>query len=144
MIRIVLLVCVFLFATGPSRAQDITQAVGAIPPEVEGIRYLGSWKRDDVDGTYRLIVVRKDRESQRLFVQWVARPGDGVAARIVDTAEIAEFAALKTVITTLTFDDDGQDLALYIGTMKASNGDDTTYEAIIRAPDDILFGPASN
>ncbi len=128
-----------LLSNAPSLADNISDAVGAIPPGVEQIYFAGSWTAGDKGGTYRVIVVRGATKptTARIFVQWIALDGSG--ASVAQSVEVKEFTELKVDAADVFAEGDVDGLAIHVDT---SDGDG--YELFASAPGEYRFGRSSN
>lgn len=130
---------------GTAFADDLADAVNAIPGSVEDMRIGGTWENDDRNGVYRIVVARSGTEpvTARLFVQWIAFDDAG-RANIDRSVEIMEMADLHLDIVDYTSESDSDGLSVYLEMLDPNGGDDETYELHLFSPTDYIFGPASN
>lgn len=130
---------------GSALADEVPDQVRAIPGNVEDVSIGGNWQDGDRNGTYRIVVTRDgiDRITARLFVQWIAY-GDTGEATVEDSIEIKELGDLGVDIVNLSSETDDQGLSVFVDTMNGGDGAGETYEVHIFAPNDYMFGPASN
>ena len=142
-----LALCVGLWSALPlatARADDVASAVAALPAELSGVQLMGSWKDGATSGVYRLIVSRVGSPAnERLFVQWLAVDRTG-KSRVVDSAEVEEFASLGTTITGTRSKTEADALLVFIDTAGAAGSGPSGYELILGPPAEYRFAPFSN
>lgn len=123
----------------PVRADALADRIAQMPGEVEEARIVGDWVDGDEAGAYRLVVVRTGvtEIKSRLFVQWLVFAETGT--RVKATQEIEELAELggDLVETNIEVRDGALVLTLELGGPEKVAG---TYEVIVRAPGDTVFG----
>jgi hypothetical protein len=126
-------------SSAPSFADEVSDAVAAIPPGVEEIHFAGSWSAEDKGGTYRVVLVRSTAKpiTARIFVQWIAL--DTAGASIAQSVEIKEFADLHADAADIFAEGDTDGLAVHI---ESASGDG--FELFASAPGEYRFGRASN
>lgn len=146
-IRIGALGVAALLAMGPApgHADELTDAVAAVPANVDDLKVIGSWRVGDFRGTYRLVVARfgPTPVRARLFVQWIALENNG-EARVESSVEVDELAALEANITALRTKVERDGLLVFIDTAGGEPGAPTTYELALGPPDQYRFGPFTN
>jgi hypothetical protein len=130
---------------GTAFADEIADAVAAIPGVVEDVRVGGTWENGDKSGAYRIIVTRTGTDSvtARLFIQWIAYGQDGEAT-VDQSVEIKELADLKLDIVDFMSESDTDGLSVYIDTVNPTDGLDETYELHMFSATDYRFEPATN
>jgi hypothetical protein len=123
----------------PAYADEVSDAVAAIPPGVEEIYFAGSWSAADKGGTYRVVVVRSTAKpiTARIFVQWIALDTSG--ASVAQSVEVKEFAELKADAADVFAEGDVDGLAVHI---ESASGDG--FELFASAPGEYRFDRSSN
>lgn len=131
-------------SAAPTRADDLTDAVAALPPNIDDLRLVGTWRVGDFTGTYRLLVARfgPSPVRARLFVQWIAIEKNG-ELHVESSVEVEELTALDTNITAMRTKLEREGLLVFIDTA-AAPGTPTTYELALGPPDQYRFGPFTN
>ncbi len=130
---------------GTAWADDLANAVTALPGAVEDIRVSGTWEREDRSGSYRIVIARNglDPVTARLFVQWIAYEVDGTAV-VDNSVEIKELASLGLDIVDYMTESDADGLSVFLDTLNPTDGLDETYELHLFSPTEYIFGPATN
>ena len=130
---------------GTALADDLTEAVKAIPGSVEDVRIGGTWESDDKSGVYRIVIARSGTEpvTARLFVQWITVDDEGQAS-VDRSVEIMELADLRLDIVDYTSESDADGLSVYLETLNPTGGIDETYELHLFSPTEYIFGSATN
>lgn len=141
LLLLLLLPLLLLAPALPVRADALADRIAQMPGEVEEARIVGDWVDGDEAGAYRLVVVRTGVTEirTRLFVQWLVFAETGT--RVKATQEIEELAELggDLVETNIDVRDGALVLTLELGGPEKVAG---TYEVIVRAPGDTVFGKA--
>jgi hypothetical protein len=136
---------VLALSVGGARADAILDGLKTLPGNVEDVRVGGTWDEDGKNGIYRVIISRSggDTVTARLFVQWVSYDDTG-GARVENTIEIKELAALNVDIVDFTSESDGDGLSVFVQTLNPNGESDQNYELFVSSPTQYRFGPASN
>jgi hypothetical protein len=136
---------VLALSVGGARADAILDGLKTLPGNVEDVRVGGTWDEDGKNGIYRVIISRSggDTVTARLFVQWVSYDDTG-GAKVENTIEIKELAALNVDIVDFTSESDGDGLSVFIQTLNPNGESDQNYELFVSSPTQHRFGPASN
>jgi hypothetical protein len=136
---------VLALSVGGARADAILDGLKTLPGNVEDVRVGGTWDEDDKNGIYRVIISRSggDTVTARLFVQWVSYDDTG-GAKVENTIEIKELAALNVDIVDFTSESDGDGLSVFVQTLNPNGESDQNYELFVSSPTQHRFGPASN
>jgi hypothetical protein len=141
---VVVAACVAATATA-ARSDQLSDGVALLPGPVEDVRVGGTWDRDGQSGIYRIVVARSGGNDvvARLFIQWVAYHNDGNST-LIDSIEIDDLAALGIDIIDFISESDADGLTVYIQADNPDPDGDQSFELFVFAPDDYMFGPASN
>jgi hypothetical protein len=136
---------VLALSVGGARADAILDGLKTLPGNVEDVRVGGTWDEDGKNGIYRVIISRSggDTVTARLFVQWVSYDDTG-GAKVENTIEIKELAALNVDIVDFTSESDSDGLSVFIQTLNPNGESDQNYELFVSSPTQHRFGPASN
>jgi hypothetical protein len=136
---------VLALSVGGARADAILDGLKTLPGNVEDVRVGGTWDEDGKNGIYRVIISRSggDTVTARLFVQWVSYDDTG-GAKVENTIEIKELAALNVDIVDFTSESDSDGLSVFIQTLNPNGESDQNYELFVSSPTQYRFGPASN
>lgn len=136
---LLLLPLLLLAPAQPARADAIADRIAQMPGEVEEARIVGDWVDGDEAGAYRLVVARTGVTEirTRLFVQWLVFAETGT--RVKATQEIEELTELGGDLAETSVDmrDGALVLTLELAGPEKVAG---TYEVIVRAPGDTVFG----
>lgn len=148
MVRKAALIAGFSLGVGlsaPSMADELAEAVDAIPPSVEDVRIGGAWQTGDEGGAYRILIAREgvDPITVRLFIQWIAFGPDGEAT-VAQSVEIKELAELEIDIVDYQTEADVDGLSVFLVTLDSNGDAGDTYELHLFSPTEYIFGPATN
>jgi hypothetical protein len=138
------LIAVYLAAT-PALADQVADGIALLPGPVEDVRVGGTWDREGQTGVYRIVITRSGGNDvvARLFVQWVAYHNDGNST-LTESIEIDEMGALGVDIVDYISESDADGLTVYIQADNPDPSGDQSFELFVFAPNDYMFGPASN